>query len=151
EGCPACQLALAALAAPPGTPPLPPPKSWRHDPGPEFLDRLKRVALFPGETAIPGLEAATPGTPPCLGDGWPAVPGYTLEGELGRGGMAVVYRARQLRLDRPVALKMILAGGSASARERADFRREAEALARLAHPGIVQIHEIGEHAGQLYL
>ncbi len=80
-----------------------------------------------------------------------AVPGYEIEVVLGRGGMGVVYRARHLALKRTVALKMVLAGGHAGPRELARFRIEAEAVARLQHPNIVQIHEVGEGGGHAYL
>src|SRR5438094_182048 len=66
------------------------------------------------------------------------IEGYVLLGELGRGGMGVVYKARQVQLERLVALKMILAGGHAGPQERARFQAEARAVARLQHPNIVQ-------------
>jgi WD40 repeat protein len=74
------------------------------------------------------------------------VAGYALECELGRGGMGVVYRARQVSLNRTVALKMILHADYATPGERLRFQREAEILARLRHPGVVQVYEVGEHA-----
>ena len=80
----------------------------------------------------------------------PAVPGYEVEAVLGRGGMGVVFRARHLRLNRVVALKMILAGAYAGPHERDRFQREAEAVAGLQHPNIVQVHDVGDTDGRPY-
>ncbi len=77
----------------------------------------------------------------------PAISGYEILGELGRGGMGIVYRARQVRLNRPCVLKMILGGAHASSEAATRFLAEAEAIARLHHPNIVQIHHIGEADG----
>ncbi len=81
---------------------------------------------------------------------YPDVPGYEILGVLGHGGMGVVYRARQLKANRLVALKMIRAVEHATPHERLRFQIETEAVARLQHPNIVQLHEVGEVRGQPY-
>src|SRR5262249_51802406 len=81
---------------------------------------------------------------------WPTVPGYEILGELGRGGMGVVYQARHVGLNRIVALKMVLTGVQTGPNDLARFRAEAAAIARLQHPNIVQIFDVGEAAGRPY-
>jgi serine/threonine protein kinase/predicted negative regulator of RcsB-dependent stress response len=81
----------------------------------------------------------------------PAIPGYEILGVLGRGGMGVVYKAREVVLDRLVALKVVTAGKLASDEQIARFQSEARAEARLQHPNIVQVHAVGEHEGFPYL
>jgi serine/threonine protein kinase len=78
------------------------------------------------------------------------VPGYEIQGELGRGGMGVVYQARHVGLQRTVALKMVRGEARAGPKDLARFRAEAAALARLQHPNIVQIYDVGEVAGRPY-
>jgi tRNA A-37 threonylcarbamoyl transferase component Bud32 len=79
------------------------------------------------------------------------IAGYEILGELGRGGMSVVYKARQARPARLVAVKMILAGEHATAERRARFLAEADIIARLQHPNIVQIYEVGQQDGLPFL
>jgi hypothetical protein len=104
------------------------------------------VSAGPPDTATlpPSLRVATPALASVH------LPGYEILGELGRGGMGVVYKARQVGLNRLVALKMILAGGHASAGELDRFRTEGKAVARLQHPNVVAIHEVGEQNGLPY-
>lgn len=80
----------------------------------------------------------------------PSIPGYDVQSVLGRGGMGVVFRARQRALNRPVALKMMLADVYASPSEVQRFVREAEALSQVRHPNIVAVHDAGESAGRPY-
>jgi eukaryotic-like serine/threonine-protein kinase len=112
----------------------------------DFLERPVHEAA--------GLDALfTPELPPSAGESvdgsrHPSVPGYEILGVLGKGGMGVVFQARHLALKRVVALKMILHAEYAGAEERERFRAEAEAVARLQHPNIVQVYEVGEADGR---
>ncbi len=103
------------------------------------------AALFPDSETLLGADALA-AVPPAAE--LPQVPGYRVEAELGRGGMGVVYRAWHLRLERVVALKMLLADPGARPVQLERFLREAKAVAALSHPNIVQVHDVGEVDGR---
>ncbi len=128
---------------------------------PELLPEVRRrwlqmcavkadlYALFPtpGSDAGPGAGTSVPWH---TGEELPQISGYEVEALLGRGGMGLVYKARHLRLNRFVALKMLITGAYAGPHERARFQREAEAVASLRHAHIVQVHDVGDHEGWPY-
>ncbi|MFO0880876.1 MAG: WD40 repeat domain-containing serine/threonine-protein kinase [Gemmataceae bacterium] len=100
---------------------------------------------FPIELPLPGSHLrTTPSTSAFVPSALVRVPGYEVHETLGRGAMGAVYLARQIRFDRLVAIKVVLAGGQASKAELERFATEAQAVARLNHPGIVQVHDAGE-------
>lgn len=108
--------------------------------GPELAERIARPSR---------VTPVCPTSP--RADLPPDVTGYEVLGLLGEGGMGVVYKARHMRLNRVVALKMIRAGVHASPELLTRFHIEAGALATLQHPNIVQIYEVGDHQGCPYI
>jgi serine/threonine-protein kinase len=114
---------------------------------------LSAVKALAADTAegVAGDTPHPPGPPDRERGGFPVIPRYEILSVLGRGGMGVVYEARQHELDRVVALKVIRAGDHAGPDERARFRQEGLAAARLQHPNIVQVFDVGEHAGTPFL
>jgi hypothetical protein len=123
-------------------------------------DRFRQLAEPLRGLAPPAPAAANAAAAPTLAPGEATAPApgttvryfgdYELLEEVARGGMGVVYKARQVSLNRTVALKMILAGQLAGADDVKRFRAEAQVAAQLQHPHIVAIHEVGEHNGQHY-
>jgi serine/threonine protein kinase len=115
-------------------------------------ERIRRVEyqideLFPSSSETPDNQEKTPDSDFKL----PRIPGYDVESVLGRGGMGVVFKARHHKLNRFVALKMLLAGAYAGQQELKRFRLEAESAAALRHPNIVQVHDVGDLSGPPYM
>jgi serine/threonine protein kinase len=147
--CPTCGVALKSAKAIPAGVPLTCPRCGNRftaptteatgppDP-PRETERVEQPVRVKPPAADPRAR-------------WPNIPGYEILSELGHGGMGVVYKARQTSLNRLVALKTLLAGAQARADVVARFRTEATAIAQLQHPNIVQIHEVSEHEGLIYL
>lgn len=133
----------------------PPPDDAARAPAPAFGDFSSADELRTRAGADPQAcdwmhliesgcpQASTPVRISPLASELPSIPGYTIIAELGRGGMGVVYKAWQIKLQRHVALKMVLCGSLAGPEQLIRFLAEAETLARLQHPNIVRIHEIG--------
>jgi WD40 repeat protein len=143
----------ANSAEPPAREPPVAAPPWSVSPTVQHVPESSREASTGAQTGARSDAATYVGTP---GEHVSAaavlhIPRYELLGELGRGGNAVVYRARQQALNRPVALKILLSGAHAGLDELRRFRTEAEAIARLQHPNIVQVHEVGEYGGTPYL
>lgn len=143
QDCATCQRLLEELTQPA---PQMSTLDWPGASGTDSLDAQFRQQLFHLLQDRP-TSSAQPSREPTLSD-YPLVPGYELVEELGRGGMGVVFKARQTGLNRLVALKMVLGGTLLDTERLARFRREAEAIAQLQHPYIVQIYEIGSLEGQ---
>jgi serine/threonine protein kinase len=134
---------------------------------PELIEPLKEsLRALNGMNALLDAEGPPPDGPagrtevltqppaicgPVPRDAWPVIPQYEILEELGRGGMGIVLKARQIALGRIVAVKAILPHGPIREQQRRRFLREAKAMALLQHPNIVQIHEISQQGEQPYL
>ncbi|MDY3559307.1 serine/threonine-protein kinase [Gemmata sp. JC673] len=94
------------------------------------------------ESLFRALHGAVRAVPTPSANGFPHIPGYEIERELGHGGMGVVYKARDTKLNRTVALKMIRTADIPSPGQVARFRAEAEAVAAVQHPNVIQVHEL---------
>jgi serine/threonine protein kinase/WD40 repeat protein len=138
----------------------PPAEADKLEPRKEFLNRMRSLRGFsepssaePVTLTVPesSLQPVDETRVETLTRSWPKLPAYEILRELGRGGMSVVYLARQTLLNRLVALKMIVAGVDANPEYRFRLLQEARAVAQLHHPSIVAIYDVGEHENRLFL
>ena len=159
EGCAACQERLAHLTE------VADAELWKRaeqvpphgEAEEEIVRRLKLlrrpptpIPSDPADTTI-GIFAQRELAGPGVSESeWPAVPGYEIIGMLGRGGVGVVFKAWQFALPRIVAIKMLGDWARAGEKDLARFRAEADVIARLQHPNIVQIYDVGDVAGRPY-
>ncbi len=134
------------------TPSVPPHEAVTGRYRPVELDSTGKHSAVGSKSEDTGDDGATSPSPADrrqheLSSGPPSIPGYDIIGELGRGGMGVVFKAWHVPSKRFVALKMILTGADATETRRKRFRVESEAASRLAHPNIIQVHDVGEIDG----
>jgi serine/threonine protein kinase len=142
---------LEYTLSPPGTPPE--SVHLLHDASLAGFEARQSIVPFAGSISESAdgdplrtmdTNAGLVGGPRMVSGARPEIPGYEILEELGRGGMGVVFKARHLRLDRLVAIKMIISGQYAGAEALARFQSEAQAIAQLQHPNIMQIHDVDE-------
>jgi WD40 repeat protein/Tfp pilus assembly protein PilF len=129
---------------------LPPDLVLAEDEVCRQFGEVPRTLLAAADGAAAGLPTLAPAGPPAASR-IPCVRGYEVLGKLGQGGMGAVYKAHHLRLNRVVALKVVGDAPSARPEDLVRFRQEAEMIARLHHPNVVQIYEVGEYPGGSYL
>jgi WD40 repeat protein/serine/threonine protein kinase len=146
EGCAACRAELERLAAATDLPALRVPRARSGQEAAADLAFLRDLKGLDLRQLRDSPAARSPAESPPL-----EIPGYELLGELGRGGAGVVYHARHRTLGRPVAIKMLHPSLFPTEADRSRLRAEAEAVARLQHPNVVQLYEVGEAGGSPFL
>jgi eukaryotic-like serine/threonine-protein kinase len=117
---------------------------------PNHSDDQSPTGKFPVANKAPDDTAVGQRQPPAPPSGTPTIPGYDIVGELGRGGMGIVYKAWHVKSKQFVALKMITPGSETNESLLRRFKTEADAVARLSHPNIVKVYEVGESQGWPY-